>query len=45
MDHEVIDKNIKEKKKASAAEVASVREKIDGEKHAECSFNGTIYKV
>jgi hypothetical protein len=45
MDHEVIDKNIKEKKKASAAEVASVREKIDVEKHAECSFNGTIYKV
>jgi hypothetical protein len=45
MDHEVIDKNIKEKKKASAAEVASVREKIDGDKHAECSFNGTIYKV
>lgn len=45
MDHEVIDKNIKEKKKASAAEVASVRDKIDVEKHAECSFNGTIYKV
>lgn len=45
MDHEVIDKNIKEKKKASAVEVASVREKIDVEKHAECSFNGTIYKV
>lgn len=45
MDHEVIEKNIKEKKKASAAELATVREKTDGEKHAECSFNGTTYKV
>lgn len=45
MDHEVVDKNIKEKKKATAAEVASVRDKIDVEKHVECSFNGTIYKV
>lgn len=43
MDHEAgSDKNIKEKKKV---EVAAVREKIDGEKHAECSFNGTTFKV